>query len=111
MATDTQHTEFTSDQAAWSNWQGHAAQRARQRAGLTPAQLLALWAVGRDASDQDARRFATIRVDGCEYRVAVYRWALYLIIRDALDAQPITLIRCPSTGAGRNRLTPPASGQ
>lgn len=108
MAPDTQHTEFTSDQLVWSNLHGHAAQRARQRAGLNPAQLLMLWNVGREASDQDARRFSTIRVDGYVYRVAVYRWSLFLIIRDALDAQPITIVRCPSTGTGCKRPIPPA---
>jgi hypothetical protein len=90
MATTPSHIpDPTGDDSA--PFLGHAALRARQRAGLTPEQLESYWRISRPALAVDFRRFATIHVDDCAYRVAVARHQLFLLVRDATTDHPITI--------------------
>jgi hypothetical protein len=61
----------------------HAQGRSFERIGKgNPDELLTwLWSIGRNACPQDFLEFHTTQVDGYEYRVAVTRSAVYLIVR------------------------------
>ena len=73
----------------------HAQGRVTERIGMMDADVMLswMWKVGRAAVPQDFVRFRTTQVDGYEYRVAVTRGQVWLIVRGVVVKQFVTVMK------------------